>query len=317
MATSLRRVLVTGSGLLGRNVVRRLEAAGSRCILIDRNPAALASLPGLAADICDLPRLRAILSECKPDAVVHTAGMLSTAATASPLEAVTVNVLGTANVLTAAQALNVKRIVIAGSTSVQYGALARYSDPVPEDFALHTVTEAPAGIYATTKLSAEWIARCFARAGALETIVLRFAPLLGGPGPDGVVSRLLAVLAGAPEHEPVWIEDPMLVWAGVEEFLDTADAAAAVLAALDAPDPGPVYNIAPGHAVTFAAFLAAATQARPGLRVEGRPDIATGLAGFPHPRRTASDISAARRDLKWQPQYSLVQSLIRAFGEGV
>lgn len=315
MAAISRKVLVTGGGALGREVVRLLEAAGSHCVVIDRSPAALADLPGLTADICDLPRLKVVLSEYAPDAVVHTAGMLSAAASASPVQAVAVNVLGTANLLTAAQESGVRRVVVAGSTSVQYSALERYPDPVPEDFVLQTVTEAPATIYAATKLSAEWIAHCFGRAGAPETVVLRFAPLLGRPGPDGVVSRLLAVLARTTDHGPVRIDDPTLVWAGVEEFLDTTDAAAAVLAALDAPNPGPVYNIAPGHAVTFPAFLAAVAEARPGLRVEGWPDVSTGLAGFPHPRRAASDISAARRELQWHPRHSLFQSLVRAFDE--
>lgn len=315
MVVISRKVLVTGGGTLGREVVRLLEAAGSRCVVIDRSQAALAGLPGLTADICDLPQLKAVLSEYAPDAVVHTAGMLSAAASASPVQAVAVNVLGTANVLVAAQESGVQRVVVAGSTSVQYSALARYSDPMPEDFVLHTVAEAPATIYAVTKLSAEWIAHCFGRAGAPETVVLRFVPLLGRPGPDGVVSRLLAVLACATDQGPVRIDDPTLVWAGVEEFLDIADAAAAILATLDSLNPGPVYNIAPGHAVTFAAFLTAAAEARHGPHVEGWPDVSTGLAGFPHPRRAVSDITAARRDLQWHPRHSLVQSLVRAFGE--
>ncbi len=317
MPATASTVLVTGAGALGRAVVRLLGAAGRRCIVIDRVSATLTGLPGQVADICDLPQIETVLSEHAPDAVVHTAGMLSAAASAAPVQAVAANVLGTANLLTAAQRSGVRRVVVAGSTSVQYSALARYSGTVPEDFSLHTVAEAPASIYAATKLSAEWIARGFGQAGTPHIVVLRFAPLLGRPGPDGVVSRLLATLARPRDHGPVRIDEPSLVWAGVEEFLDTEDAATAVLAALDAPSPGPVYNIAPGRAVTFAAFLAAAAEARPGLHVAGWPDVSTGLAGFAHPRRAASDISAARRDLQWRPRYSLAQSLARAFAEKV
>jgi nucleoside-diphosphate-sugar epimerase len=120
-------VAVTGgSGFIGRHLARGLRARGWRVRLIDRAPLSqpfpwgvgdVAGADVVTGDITQRAGLEAALGGAA--AVVHLAGMaLPRRCAERPLEAFRVNALGTANVVDAAAACHVRRLITASSRRV-------------------------------------------------------------------------------------------------------------------------------------------------------------------------------------------------------
>jgi UDP-glucose 4-epimerase len=115
-----------GSGFIGRHLAVALCARGWRVRLMDRAPLSvtfpwgiggLAGADFVAGDITERARLDAVFAGAA--AVVHLAGMaLPRRCAEQPLQAFRVNALGTANVVDAAAACGVPRLITASSRRV-------------------------------------------------------------------------------------------------------------------------------------------------------------------------------------------------------
>jgi len=180
--TELKKVLVTGgSGFLGAWVIRRLLAAGLQVRVFDIhgrrdtvaaiNGVVADALDWRVADICDASAVRAAMEGC--EAVVHLAGLLTSACSADPVRGAAVNLMGSLHVFEAARQLGVKRIAYASSAGV-YG---------PD----HVRHPWPATHYGAYKLAVEGVARaCWAEHGLAST---GFRPyVIYGPGRDSGIS---------------------------------------------------------------------------------------------------------------------------------
>lgn len=164
------RVAVTGgSGRLGRYVCRALSDAGSAPYVVDRRPPADA-VPHVVADLLDPASLAAAFRG--QDAVVHLAAIPNPFGD-PPDRILTVNAFGTWQVMTAAVAAGVRRVVVASSDSAT-GLVFKAHDvppdylPVDEDHPLR-----PTEAYGLSKQLAETIAASIARGSGIELIVLR------------------------------------------------------------------------------------------------------------------------------------------------
>lgn len=316
-ASAAGAIVVTGAGVIGGLTARLLAARGERTVLLDiappREPPP-AGIEVVRCDIADAAALETALRAHRVRAIVHTAAMLSTGIRRDPLRGVAVNALGTAHVLDCARRLAIGRVVLASSTTVGYAAFPGASGPaIDEDFAMRVVSQRPASIYAATKLFGEHLALLHADLYGVDVVVLRYGAVLGGPldTPTSVPGRLLARLAeGARTGARVVLDDPYLVWGGIEEFVDARDCARANLHALDAAAPvRRVYNVATGRAVTLGEFVEAARRALGPLEVAFGPEPATGFAGFPHRRPAPSATEAARAELGFACRHDLEDSI--------
>ncbi len=166
------RVLITGgAGFLGYHLANDLADRGVEAILYDVAPADLSEYPpGTTAelgDIRDLPRLREVFSQTRPEAAIHGAAAL-------PLwpkgDIISVNVDGTRNVLQAAEEAGVRRVVQVSSTAV-YGMPEKH--PLEETDPLVGV-----GTYGTTKIEAERVCAEF-RSRGMVVPVLRPKTFIG------------------------------------------------------------------------------------------------------------------------------------------
>ena len=268
------RILVTGcKGLIGRAVVHRLEAggdgvAGCEVIGFDRED---------GDDILDVAALTRAAAGC--DGIVHLAALLGRPGE-SQADIVTVNVTGTWNVLAAAQAAGVKRVVSFSSGN----ALGIFSGNGAPDYLPIDDTHPPRATtaYGMSKRLGEELCRCFTLATGISTICIR---------PPWVcdAARKLRELEkrGA---------DPAAEWSPFWEYgawIDVRDLAEAVAAALACPDPGHV------TALVVAADMASDRPAREMAR-RLLPDV---------PWRGAEEVPAlvrcdvARDVLGWAPRY--------------
>jgi nucleoside-diphosphate-sugar epimerase len=174
------RVLVTGgTSLIGGAVAQRLAERGDAVTLFQRRPSGY-GLDERLGDITDAAAITAAAAGA--DAVVHLAAKVAVTGPWSAFEAA--NIEGTRNVIVAAGAGGVRRLVYVSSPSVAHGgaslvgAAATPADPA-----------AARGHYARSKAVAEQMA-LEANGPGLSVVAIR-PHLVWGPGDTQLVGRIV------------------------------------------------------------------------------------------------------------------------------
>ncbi|MEQ9335538.1 NAD(P)-dependent oxidoreductase [Thalassobaculum sp.] len=226
-----QNVLVTGAGgLLGGYAVAELK---DRCRVSGLDLLPAEGIPHLRGSIEDADT---VARACEgQDAVVHIAARPNVWS-GSGREIVQTNVVGTWNVLEAAERAGVKRVVVTSSDSV-IGFTVFEGAMIPPDYlpvdAAHP--RRPTDPYALSKKLCEDMARSFADRGKLEVVVLRPVYVLY-PEFEAEVKARAADPTGyrgpaAGGRQPAG-GGPM--W----HYVDPRDVAVAYRCALEAADPG-------------------------------------------------------------------------------
>jgi UDP-glucose 4-epimerase len=214
------------------------------------------------------------------DAVVHLAGLADDRAGA-PEDVLTVNLLGTWNVLAGARAEGVGRVVYASSGKA-LGMLERAPDYLPVDDAHGGL---PARPYGLSKWLAEEMCEVFTADTGIGTICLRPVLVLDAEGYDR--------LAGLTELPP---PATAAAWhLGV--FVDVEDVAAAIVASVECPDPG--------HArLLLCADEIASDRPSAELAAEHLPNVPWRDDPYdPDSRKALIDCTAAKELLGWNPKH--------------
>ncbi|WP_233834992.1 NAD-dependent epimerase/dehydratase family protein [Paraburkholderia sp. ZP32-5] len=304
----MKKILVTGaSGWLGAEIVRTLLARGDAVvaadIVISPATAALASrdpkLTAVAVDLCEWPQVMSLMTAQRPDAVIHAAAVVGVIQCADiPIKANRVNVEGSINLFEAMRLAGVKRVVHV-STEETYG-----------DFLAPTIDEEhpqkPVSVYGATKLAVEHYGRMYSRDHGLECINVRTCWVYGPHLPRPRVPRTF--IEAALRGEPLHVDD------GAQLAVDQvyiADTVAGLLLALDKPRHRyDSYNVATGVAPTIADVADAVNRAVPGARIS-----VGSLGPYRHggvvlsATKGALDISRARTELGYEPQYDLQRGI--------
>jgi UDP-glucose 4-epimerase len=190
------RVLVTGgAGFIGSHVVDKLSAAGLTPRIFDMVPSPVhepGTIETYLGDLSDTDALTDALDGCS--AVLHLAAVADVdQVVLDPPFAEAVNAHGTLNVLEAARAADIERVVYA-STIWVYNGLA--GPVVDEDSALAL----PTHLYTATKLAGEMYCTSYAELYGVEFTILRFGIPYGPRArPAAVVPQFVSkALAGEP-----------------------------------------------------------------------------------------------------------------------
>ena len=309
--------LVTGgAGFIGSHLVARLLAEGGAVRVLDNGAAAsFDRLEGLAGrlevvrgDIRDTVEVAKAMTGVT--GVFHQAAEVSVPrSVADPAGTYAVNVTGTLNVLDAARAAGVRRVVVA-STSAIYG-----DDPeMPKREAM---APRPISPYAASKLADEGLCAVYARCYGLETVALRYFNVYG-PGQDpssayaAVIPKMIDLVRQG--------RSPVIYGDGEQtrDFVYVGDVVEANLLAMTSPlasgggPAGAVYNVASGSGISLNRMLGLIGD------VFGRELVAEYLperAG--DIRHSLADVSAAADRLGFRASTPFAEGLRRTVEAGL
>ena len=177
------KTLVTGgAGFIGSNLVDALVARGDEVSVIDNistgrrqnlDSAISNGVELVELDVRDAEAVADAVGRAQPEVVFHLAAQIDVRkSVADPANDSRVNVEGTINVLSAAQAHGVRRVVNTSTGGAIYGE--GQIIPAPEE---HPV--APESPYGLSKFCAENYCALFTRLHGLSTISLRYGNVYG------------------------------------------------------------------------------------------------------------------------------------------
>ena len=307
------KVLITGGmGVMGAETSRKFVKEGHRPVIYARHRDD--SLIGDIADkvdvelgdITDLPRLLDVIKRHGITHIVHAAAFVGAVSQANPALSIQVNVMGTVNVLEAARLFGVKRVVYTSAKGVYGPVLGEYGaptyKPMPED-----LPKNPKRIYDSAKLMGEHMCIYYQGNMGVDTVVLRFASTYG-PGKTarhgkmGVLSQIVeAPASGQPFH---------IVQGGDEQddFIYNKDSALGIYLATIADNPkSRVYNIGSGVGLTLNDFARVLRRHLPNADIKIGPGL--NFLGMPYPASGIYDISRARAELGYAPEYDIEKGI--------
>jgi nucleoside-diphosphate-sugar epimerase len=312
----MARYLVTGgAGFIGSHLVEELLRRGQRVRLVDNFctghreniDAAVAAATASArsndapeimtGDLADMAVARRAMEGI--ELVLHQAAIPSVPRSVDdPVTSNRANIDATLNVLVAARAAGVKRLVYAGSSSA-YGDTLE----LPKHEGMPTNPMSP---YALQKLVGEQYLQLFTRLYGLETVTIRYFNVFG-PRQDpssaysGVISRFLLALTEG--------DQPVIYGDGEQtrDFTYVANVVDGVLRAVEAPHAsGEVINVATGGRISLNDLLHT-LQRLTGNTTNARYE--TARAG--DVKDSQADIAKARRLLGYEPLVALEEGLRR------
>jgi UDP-glucose 4-epimerase len=301
------RTLVTGgAGFIGSHVVDALVERGDEVTVLDdistgrrdNLEQALATGAELVdGDIRDAGAVAELCERARPEAIFHLAAQIDVRkSVADPALDARVNVEGTVNVLRAAHASGVPRVVNTSSGGAIYGEAQTI--PAPED---HPV--APEAPYGLSKFCAENYCELFSRLHGLSTVSLRYGNVYGPRqdplGEAGVIAIFCGkLLAG---------ERPTIFGDGrqTRDYVYVGDVVAANLLAAESDAGGP-FNVGVGVEVSVLDLVEGLrSHAADGFDPEHAPERPGEV------ERIALDCSRAREELGWEASVGLEDGLER------
>lgn len=295
------KILVTGGcGLIGHNVVHRLENLGHDVAIID-NLTNYGIIPQAEIDYLMEERKKKIIKsrvfnanissytinylcdKYKFDIIIHMASFpRQKVVNANPVLGADTMMTGLLNLLEAAKKNSVKKFVYMSSSMV-YGD---FTDDVTEDYDCK-----PQGQYGIMKLAGEHLVKDYSRRGAFSHTIIRPSAVYG---PLDVEDRVIA------KFMLTALRGGILKVNGAGETLDftyVEDAADGIVAAaLSDNTDNKTYNITKSHSRTL---LDAANLA---VKIAGKGTIEVKDKDADFPSRGALNIDAARRDFGFDPK---------------
>jgi len=307
------RALVTGgAGFIGSHLTEALLTLGARVVVLDDlsggDTANLGGFAGAAGDrlrfvegsILDPDVLADAIDGC--DVVFHQAAWGSVPRSVEmPQHYHRVNTTGTVNVLEAARAAGVRRVVFAASSSA-------YGD-TPTLPKVETMPNLPRSPYAATKAAGEALMRAYACSYAVDAACLRYFNIFGPrQNANSAYAAVIAAFAKALDAG----QRPVIFGDGEQSrdftFVDNAVHANLLAARCEQRIGGQVMNIACGTRVTInqLARQMATLFGQEGLEPEHRPQRAGDV------KHSLADLTLARDTLGFAPVVDFATGLAAA-----
>jgi len=301
-----RHFVTGGAGTIGSTLVDQLVEGGAAEVVVLDNfvrgrrenlewACANGNVTVVDGDVCD----RALVAELSEgiDVVFHQAAIRITQCAEEPRLALEVLVDGTFNVVEAAVAAGVRKLIAASSASV-YGLAEEFpTDELHHPYANDT-------LYGASKTFNEGLLRSYRAMSGLDYVALRYFNVYGprmdvhGAYTEVLVRWMERIAAGEP---------PLIFGDGTQtmDFVCVPDIARANVLAAEADATDAVYNVASGTETSLQELAETLLRAMGSdLAIEYGPERAVNRV----PRRLA-DIEAAKRDLGFEAEIDLEQGL--------
>ena len=309
MADFMRALVTGGAGFIGSNLVDALVGRGDEVIVIDNFATgrrenleqALAAGAELAElDLRDAEAVGQAVERAGPEVIFHLGAQVDVRkSVADPAWDSEVNVGGTVNVLGAANAHGVRRVVFASTGGAIYGE----AQTIPATEAHPVAPEAPYGL---SKFCAENYCALFTRLHGLSTVALRFGNVYG-PRQDPLgEAGVIAIFCGrvVDGGRPVVFGDGLQT----RDYVHVHDIVSANLLAADS-DAGGAFNIGRGEEISVIDIVEAlAPHAPNGFTPDFQPER-TGEV-----RHIALDAARARDELGWSSKVGIEEGLEQTLG---
>ncbi len=291
-----QRVLITGgAGFIGSHIAEALVSLGASVVVIDdlsggsvENFASFGPITFIQASILDQPALARAIAGCRY--VFHQAALGSVPRSVEQPDLYNqVNTTGTLNVLNAARAAGVRRVMFAASSSV-YG-----NNGVPW---IETMPMLPISPYAATKAAGEALLRAYSGSYGLDTVSLRYFNIFG---PRQNANSAYAAVIAAFGKSLLTGQQPVIFGDGEQSrdftFVHNVVHANLLAARHDGKLAGEVINIGCGGKISVndLARLMAQMLGRPDLQAQHAPERAGDL------KHSFADLQRAARMLHYQP----------------
>ncbi len=190
------KYLVTGgAGFIGSHIVDALVGAGYEVVVLDNLSSGhkenlsntWKNIYFIEGDVCDAETCLKAAEGC--DGIFHEAALVSVPDSINrPRDNHDINITGTLNVLEAARANGVTRVVFA-SSAANYGdnpELPKHEDMLPE----------PKSPYAMAKVAGEHYLKVYAECFGLETVALRYFNVFGSrQDPSSMYSGVISIFS--------------------------------------------------------------------------------------------------------------------------
>jgi NAD dependent epimerase/dehydratase len=310
-----RKILVTGAdGFIGSHLAERLVADGCRVRAfvhynsfnswgwLDESPQDIrASLDVFSGDIRDPHGVLAAMSGC--DVVFHLAALIGIPFSYhSPDSYVDTNVKGTLNVLQAARALSVEKIIHT-STSEVYGTAKVV--PITEDHPLQA--QSP---YAASKIGADQLAASFNASFGLPVATIRPFNTYGPrQSARAVIPAVITQIASGERRVRLGATHP------TRDFTFIADSVSGFLAVAESErSVGEVINVGSNFEISIGRLVELIAEVM-GTQVELVADEARLRPNTSEVERLWADNSKAKRLTGWEPRHEGVAGLKRGLAD--
>ena len=298
--------LVTGgAGFIGSTLVDALVARGDAVTVLDNlstgkadnlETALAAGARLIEADVRDAESVAAAFAQARPEIVFHLAAQIDVRHSVQrPSDDAQTNILGTINVLDAARAHGVGRVVNTSTGGGLYGDAELL--PTPEDLPIR-----PLAPYGQGKLAAEGYCELYERLHGLSTVSLRYGNVYGPRQDMQGEAGVVAIFCNRVREG----RRPLIFGDGhqTRDWVEVSDVVRANLMAAESRVSGP-FNIGHGRETSVLDLLEALREVGAGAGLE--PEFAPERAG--EVRRSCLDVSKAAAVLGWRARVTLLDGL--------
>ena len=296
----MKYIVTGGAGFIGSHIVEAL-AESHEVVVIDNFSSGKQenlnmvrdSVTGIQGSITNLSLLKKVFKEA--DGIFHEAAIASvTGSVDNPIATHQTNLTGTLKVLLAARDCRVKKVVFASSSAI-YGeepTLPKREDMPP----------APLSPYAVSKLAGEYYCNVFSELFGVKTVSLRYFNVFG-PRQDpnseyaAVIPKFITRILN---NQP-----PLIFGDGTQtrDFIYVKDVVQANMLAMQSSVTG-TFNIGSGQSTDLNTLASSLEKI---MKVSLPPVYEKPRSG--DIRDSVSDITAAKKALEYQTEYSLEKGL--------
>ncbi len=296
----MKALITGGAGFIGSNLAENLVGTGHKVTVLDNllsgfrdNLNGLDSLDFIEGDVRDPKSVE--LATRGAEVVFHLAASVGNKRSIdNPLEDARVNVIGTLQVLEAARAAKVRKIVVSSSAGI-FGELKML--PISEDHPIE-----PDSPYGCSKLCEEKESLVYSKLFGLEAVCLRYFNVYGPNQRYDAYGNVIPIFA----FQMLRGETLTIFGDGEQtrDFINVHDVVQANIKAAQARGVSGAFNLGSGTRITIS-HLVDLMQEAAGIKAKV-------VHGPPRPgdvRHSLADISAARTAFGFEPAVPLAEGL--------